>query len=118
MVQQVNPPNGARDRFETLRRELDAAARKSKESQRAVVELSRRYAALPSDEKRAVDDRLAEWVVSDDPGLRFDALALIGDHCIRSAVPALRELARRLESESGPSAPYELVKVNRLLRHL
>ena len=66
----------------------------------------------------AVDELLAEWVLSDDQNLRFDAMALISDHNIRSALPSLRLLAERLEEASGPSAPYEWTKVNRLVGKL
>jgi uncharacterized protein HemX len=105
----------ARSRWATLRHDLDAAAATTKDSQPVILELSRRYAALSAEEKQAVDGLLAEWVLADDPNLRFDAIALIADHNVRSAVPSLRALAHRLEDRTDPSAPYEWAKVNRLL---
>ena len=61
---------------------------------------------------------LAEWALSDDENVRFDALALIDDFKIASAAPALQELARRLASDGTPGAPYELKKVRRIISNL
>jgi len=61
------------------------------------------------------DQVLAEWVLAEDEKVRFDALALIADFKIGSAVPALRTLARRLAWSPAPGAPYELKKVDRIL---
>ena len=44
------------------------------------------------------DQVLAEWVVSEDPDMRFDAQALIRKFKIVEAIPALRQLAKRLAS--------------------
>lgn len=108
----------ARSRWANLRQELDEAASGTKDAQSVVLELSRHYAALAADEKRAVDDLLGDWVLSDDPKLRFDALAVISDNNVRAVVPSLRQLADRLEDAAEPSAPYEWLKVNRLLGRL
>ncbi|MGD0182849.1 MAG: hypothetical protein ABSC15_23810 [Terriglobales bacterium] len=61
------------------------------------------------------DQVLDEWVLSEDENVRFDALALIHDLKIATAMPSLRALATRLTSSTVPSAPYELKKVNRLI---
>jgi len=58
---------------------------------------------------------LAEWALSEDDGLRFDALALIHDFSVRTATPALLELAKRLPSSLAPSPPYDLKKIERIL---
>lgn len=107
-----------RTRWAALRQELDAAAVGTKDTHFVVLSLSRRYGALQRDEQQVVDELLAEWVLSDDPGLRFDAMAVIADHNIASAVPSLRRLAEALEGASEPSARYEWAKVNRLLAQL
>jgi hypothetical protein len=64
------------------------------------------------------DQVLSEWAVSDDEGLRFDALALIDDLKVKAAGAALRALAGRLALSDAPSAPYELQKVDRILNNL
>jgi len=61
---------------------------------------------------------LTEWVQSEDENVRFDALALIDGFRIAKAMPALRALAGRLASSDAPGAPYELQKVDRILRGL
>lgn len=108
----------ARRRWEELHERLDADARESKTSQQAVVELAGHYARLSPSERLVIDELLAEWAISDDEAKRFDALALISEHRIRSAVPALRQLANRLEETPTPAAPYEWAKVNRILGKL
>ena len=64
------------------------------------------------------DQVLAEWVLSDDQGLRFDALALIDAFKIANETPVLQKLASRLASSSAPGAPYKLRKVDRILKDL
>lgn len=64
------------------------------------------------------DQVLAEWVLAEDEGVRFDALVMITDFKIWSAEPALRILAQRLAASSTPGASYELKKVERVLRAL
>jgi hypothetical protein len=62
-----------------------------------------------------VDAVLAEWLSTGHEGLRFDAMALIREHKIASALPALRALAASLEVSSLPSAPYDWTQVNRTI---
>ena len=64
------------------------------------------------------DQVLAEWALSDDEALRFDALALIDDFKIANEIPVLQKLANRLASSSAPGALYELQKVDRILKDL
>jgi hypothetical protein len=59
-----------------------------------------------------------EWLLSEDENMRFDALAMVRDLRVMSAMPALRELATRLESSQQRGAPYELDKVNGLIKEL
>lgn len=108
----------ARSRWEELRGRLDQDARASKSSQAVVLELSRQYRALDDSERSEVDGLLAEWVLSQDEGKRFDAMAVIADNHVTHAVPALRELGARLEASDAPSAPFEWAKVNRILGNL
>lgn len=108
----------ARTRWVELRERLDDDARASKSSHAVVLELSRRYQALDESERPEVDELLAEWVLSEDEGRRFDALAVIADNKVVHAVPALRELAERLEASDAPNAPFEWAKVNRILGKL
>lgn len=101
-----------------IRNEIDTDAIDSKDSQAAVVELSDRYRALSPNERRVVDSVLCDWMLSDDERLRFDALALISEHLILSALPRLRTLSDRLSRESGPGPKYERAKVGRIIARL
>ena len=107
-----------RGRWEQLRERLDKDAREQKMSQAAILELSHRYRLLSSDERRVVDELLAEWILADDENKRFDALALISEHRVESAMSALYRLAERLRASAAPGAPYELAKVNRIVDRL
>jgi uncharacterized protein HemX len=104
--------------WEQLRERVDREAREQKMSQAAILELSRQYRLVRVGERKEVDELVAEWVLSDDENKRFDALALISEHRIKSATPALHRLAERLKTAADPSAPYELAKVNRILGKL
>lgn len=107
-----------RTEWERLRDRVDVEARGMKDSQSTLDELSARYRSLARSDRGVIDELLAEWVLSDDENLRFDALALISEHKIASALPALRSLATRLEQASVPGAPYEWAKVNRTIGQL
>lgn len=102
--------------FEELRLHLDRGA--GKDTQSVVLDLSREYARLAPDERASVNELLMEWLLSDNETDRFDAQALIFDHRISCALPALELLASRLEKAAGPGAPYELGKVKRLIERL
>lgn len=76
------------------------------------------YQKFDAEERSMANQVLIEWALSDSEKVRFDALVLINDFHIVSAIPALRELAIRLESTNTPGAPYELKKVERIIRNL
>jgi hypothetical protein len=86
-----------------------------KDSQGAVLALAETYGQIPAGQRSEVNAVLLEWVLSDEEGLRFDALAIVDDCGITEAIPALRALQDRLETESRPGAPYEWAKVNRII---
>lgn len=105
-------------RWEEFRAELVRRAVESKSSQSVVVELSREYRRLSSDDRAEVDVLLSSWLLSADEAERFDAVAVIDDNEVCSAIPALRELMDRLEASDERGAVYEWAKVNRLLGRL
>ena len=70
---------------------------------------------IREEERPVVDRLLAEQVESPDEKVRFDALAMIREFRIVSALPALRSLADRLERQDAPGTPFEWAKVNRLI---
>lgn len=95
---------------------IDAEAHARKDSQSAVFALEEFYRSLSSDERSAANAVLVEWL-SDD-GKRYDAMALIAEFSVVTALPALRELEARTEHSDQPSAPYDWAKVNRLIAKL
>jgi len=76
------------------------------------------YKKFDSAEKQMADQVLSEWALSEDEGIRFDALTLIREFEISTAVAALRELVIRLTSSTAPGASYELNKVFRIMAQL
>jgi len=110
--------NDVREEFNRVWEEIDLQAERDKDAYRSVLELQKLYVSLSQDERLQANQVIAEWALADEPKRRFTALALIDRYLIRSAVPALEGLARRFADASGPSAPYDLAKVNRILHRL
>lgn len=97
---------------------IDQEAEARKDSHSAVFELARLYRSLSREERFVADQVLIEWALSGDEKKQFDALAMIDEFSISSAIPALNRLAARFKQAKGPSAPYDLAKVNRILDRL
>jgi cysteinyl-tRNA synthetase len=110
--------NEFRLEMESYRRSIDGEARALKDPEIALEQLRTLYKKFDSAERQMADQVLAEWALSEDEKLRFDGLALIYDFDVYTAIPALRELAKRLTSSTAPSAPYELKKIERILAKL
>jgi hypothetical protein len=104
---------GARDSWRRLRDRLDSEAERAKSSLETTIRLSAAYANLGEEKRPAVNAELLEWLKNDDEALRFDALALIREHRITAAEPALDDLVRRLGTDARPGAPYEQQKILR-----
>jgi hypothetical protein len=100
------------------RQSADRDANALKESNLAWEWLRDLYRKFDAEERKLADQVLAEWALSDDENVRYDALVLIGDFKIVSALPALRDLAARLRLSKTPGAPYELRKVDSVVREL
>src|SRR5262245_27651349 len=109
------PPQLVLELFDAVRWPTYAAAKASKQSMAALFDLFDRYRELSPDERAFIDRLLADDLQSDDEGSRFDSLAIIDEFRIASALPALRALAARLETATGPGALYEWEKVNGII---
>jgi hypothetical protein len=96
----------------------DIRALELKDSQSVLEEMSKLYKSFNNSERPLANDVIAEWVVSDDENLRFDALALIDEFHIGEAAVALQQLLRRLAVMRTPGAPYEIEKVVRTIKLL
>lgn len=102
-----------REEFETFWAQIDAAA--VSESPMATVRLASFYRDLGDEDRAVVDDALADWVMHGDERRRFDAVALIQEFEIRSAVPALRERIATLPEGSIGPVGAERAKLERVL---
>ena len=101
-----------------MRARLDKEADAQKSPQRVLLDLSREYKLRSEEERNVIDALISEWVNSDDETKRFDAVALIGEHRIQSALPALGKLVEALDRSNAPGAPYESAKVTRVIGQL
>lgn len=84
-----------RHEMEAYRQAVNAEANEFKYPYLAVERLFALYHKFDAEERRMADQVLTEWVVSEDPDMRFDAQALIRKFEIVKAIPALQQLAER-----------------------
>src|SRR5690606_7287783 len=98
--------------------QLDADAQAAKFSHEATLRLADFYRLLDCEDRRVVDEALASWVVDGDERHRFDALALIDEFQIRSALPVLEADLARLAGAVGPSVPTDRAKLERIVENL
>jgi hypothetical protein len=108
----------SRDKFERLWERLDAEALAAKQSQEATVRLTALYRSLDEGDREVVNAAIAEWVVGDDNRRRFDALALVREFEIRSAVSALQQRLRVLAGVADASAADERDRIERIATRL
>lgn len=101
--------------LESSRSEADIEAERMKDPWIVGERLRDAYLSLDPQERPLADAILGRWVLSDDEGRRFDAIALIGDLRLASARVCLVQLERRLKSDPAPGAPFEAKKVRRVL---
>jgi hypothetical protein len=65
-----------------------------------------------------VNEVLSRWIAGEDAGRRFDALVLLSEFRIRSALPTVdREIARRAEAVDGPEF-YDRQELERIAAEL
>jgi uncharacterized protein HemX len=110
--------NEFRQRMDSYRSSAEKEGRSLKDSYLTLERLHELYDRFNQNEQLMADEVIAQWALSDDETLRFDALALIDDFRIVSATTTLQTLVNRLSSSSAPGAPYEREKVERLLAKL
>lgn len=104
--------------FEDLWQRINAEAQAMKFSQKAFDDLVSLYRQLDSADRGVVDVVLTDWVNDPDPMRRYDALGLIDEFKIRSALPKLLQAREELRAASGPSAPWDREKVDRTIATL
>ena len=111
-----------RDKFrqllESCRQSANREAAEQKDSHLVFERLHALYQTFDPDERAAANAVFSDWVLAEDESVRFDALALIDDLRIVAAAPALETLMLRLGLDDAPGAPYEVKKVERILKDL
>lgn len=100
------------------RQSADDDAKSLKDPYITLENLRALYGKFDDAERSMADNIFGEWVLSEDEGVRFDAIALIDELKIKTTVPMLHQLAARLAASTAPSAPYELKKVHRVIAGL
>ena len=91
---------------------------KEKDPQLALGDLDAVYQRLDAHERQLADVVISEWLAQDGTDRQFTAISMIDRHGTVSALPALRAAEARFETASGPSAPYDWAKVNRVIGRL
>src|SRR6266568_6862904 len=104
--------------FEELWERLDSDAQAAKFSHEAVLRLTNYYRSLDDEDRQVVNEVLVSWVLEGDERRRFDALALIDEFGIRSALPALEADLARLADAVGASVPTDRAKLERIIAGL
>lgn len=97
---------------------LSEDAKANRDSQSVAFGLLDVYDGLTEDQQEDVHTILADWLVSDDNTLRYDAGFLISQRCIRSMAGAVEKALAVAESRAGVEASYEVKKFQRILDDL
>ena len=98
--------------------DVDRRYRQSKAAPGAIIELFERYAELDPAGRAEANEAIFEALREGDEGKRWDALAIINEFRLQEAIPDLRALSARLQFDDSPGAPFEVAKIDRLLKKL
>lgn len=107
-----------REKMLNTRRVAEQEAKYNKDPYTVIETLCSLYRGLDDSVRADADRVIIEWVLSQDEGVRFDAIFLIEQFSIIDAVSVLKKLASDLEKSKSPSAPYEVKKIARVLGEL
>jgi hypothetical protein len=87
-----------RSEMEAYWQSVHKEANKFKDPHIAQKRMYALYRKFDAEERALADQVLADWVMSEDENARFDALHLIRELKTINALPALKNLAKRLPS--------------------
>jgi hypothetical protein len=93
-------------------------AEDTKDSQSVSFNLLDIYDRLTDEEKLAANDILAEWLISDDNTLRYDAGFIISQRSIKALKGALKKAIIISRARTGPEAVDEVENFERILKEL
>jgi len=97
---------------------LSEEAEANRDSQSVALGLLDAYDGLTEVQLEDVHAILADWLVSDDNTLRYDAGFLISQRCIKSMTGAVEKALAISERRPGVEASYEVRKFQRILDDL
>lgn len=97
---------------------LSAEASLRNDSQAVAFEILAAYDSLPPEDRASILPVLAEWLVSPDERLRYDAAFIVSQRRIREMSVAVQNALARCETMPGPHALYEAKKLQRILGEL
>ena len=97
---------------------LSKEAEANRDSQSVAFALLDVYDGLDELQREEVNAILADWLVSDDDSLRYDAGFLISQRCIKSMTGTVEKALTITESRTGVEARYEAKKLQRILDDL
>ncbi|MFN0195830.1 MAG: hypothetical protein ACKVT0_03750 [Planctomycetaceae bacterium] len=101
-----------------MHRQLSEEAEYTKNSQMVPFGLLNAYDELSAVEKMEIFTILADWLVSEDNKLRYDAAFLISQRKIVEMASAVKNAIERTDESSGPEAKHELKKLLRIFEEL
>jgi len=111
--------------YEDFKREMDAyhrdVDREADSLKDPYVRLDRLrtlYNRFDEHERAMANSVLAEWALSDNEMMRFDALVLIDELKLTIAVPALRELSLQCKASDAPNASHYSQWAERIIAKL
>jgi hypothetical protein len=99
-------PEEFRRAMQRYREDIDAEAKALTDPYVTLDRLRGEFRKLDADERSVANEVLGEWALSDDEKLRFDALVLIEELNITTALPVLEELMRRYAKSASPIARH------------
>ncbi|HEY3527642.1 MAG TPA: hypothetical protein VGK78_00710 [Nocardioides sp.] len=111
-------PAEVRARWLELREMDDQIAKGNKDPNEAIPRAIARYRLLTDRDRPVIDEVLIRQIESPEEDTRFVALALVDTCRITSAAEALHRLKDWLKEQSFPGAPYEVARVDGILRTL
>jgi len=100
------------------REHWSALAEGMKDSMSIVFNLQDLYKNLSNDEKLIVHGILAEWLLSEDSALRYEASYLISEEHIKSLRDVVEKAIPKAEGRKQPEAKYEVLRLKRILSEL
>jgi hypothetical protein len=103
-----------REQMTNYRHAIGLEAAERKDHYVVLDRLRAMYGQFDAEQRAMADPVLSEWALSDVENTRLEALVVIEDFKIASAVPALKTLENRLASSDAAGASYELERVRRI----